>query len=154
MNRKFSVIFILTFAVLIFGISASATDPWFMYNPEASPNLIVSMYKARINEDYSVTVVIKVKNAGQTLAENFSISEATVKFGKYSFHLNDQIKGKNIKANSTKKYSIKIPNKGVPEDLNDDDLKKCEYSFKYSYALGEYWHTGSDNFVVEYYAYI
>lgn len=154
MSKRFSVIFSVLAAVLILGLSASASEPWFLYDQDAAMSVIVSVYKARVNEDYSVTVVFKVTNAGDTLVENFTMTKASVMFGENTFYLNDQISGKNIKSGVTKKYSVKIPSDIVPESLKPDEIKTCHCSIEYSYATGQYWHIDSTSSVVESYAYI
>lgn len=140
MNRKFSVIFILMFAVLILGISTSAYEPWFTYDPDAAPSVVASIYRARINEDYSLSVTISVLNAGETISENVSLSEISVTFGSNVVYFNDQITGKSIKPGVQKKYTLKAKSDAFWSELTDEDLKTCQYRIKGSYACGEYWH--------------
>ena len=79
-------------------------------------------------------------NAGETKAENFSITRASVTFGAYTFDLPDQVRGKSIKAGKSRKYTVKIPSESVPEALTEADLSVCKYVIEYSYAAGSCWH--------------
>lgn len=141
MKHTMQTIISLLFAVLMLSLSASASEPWTTYDPDAAPTVIPSIYRARINEDCSISVTFSVLNAGETKAENFSMTRASITFGEYTFDLPDQVKGKNISAGSTKKYTVKIPSSAVPEALTDSDLDTCKYTIVCEYATGNYWHT-------------
>lgn len=141
MKKMMTVLISALFAVILFSLCSSAAEPWTTYDPDAAPTVIPSIYRARINEDCSISVTFSVLNAGETKAENFSMTRASITFGEYTFDLPDQVKGKNISAGSTKKYTVKIPSSIVPESLTDSDLDTCKYVITCEYALGGYWHT-------------
>lgn len=145
MKKLMTVLISALFAVILFSLCSSASEPWTTYDPDAVPAVIPSVCRARINEDYSISVTFSVHNAGETKAENFSITRASITFGEYTFDLPDQVKGKNISAGKSRKYTVKIPSDAVPEALSYNDLNTCKYAITCEYALGGYWHTFSVN---------
>ena len=138
--KRTGCIIISLLALVLLSLSASASEPWTFYDPDAAPAVVPSLYRARINEDYSISVTFSVLNAGETKAENFSITRASVTFGAYTFDLPDQVRGKSIKAGKSRKYTVKIPSESVPEALTEADLSVCKYVIEYSYAAGSCWH--------------
>lgn len=140
--KKIALIILSTlFAVLILSLCASASEPWTTYDPDAAPTVIPSIYRARINEDCSISVTFSIHNTGETKAENFGITKASVTFGAYTFDLPEPVMSKNIGAGKSKKYTVKIPSSAVPEALTDSDLDTCKYTIVCEYATGNYWHT-------------
>ena len=149
MKKLMTVLISALFAVILFSLCSSAAEPWVYYDPDAAQSVSVTVYRARINEDYSLSITFSVNNAGETKAENFSITRASITFGEYTFDLPYQVKGKNISAGKSRKYTVKIPSDAVPEALSYNDLNTCKYAITCEYALGGYWHTFSVHTVAD-----
>lgn len=148
--KKITLIILSTlFVALIMSLSASASEPWTTYDPDAAPVVIPAVYRARINEDCSISVTFSVRNTGKTKAENFGITRASVTFGAYTFDLPEPVISKNIGAGKSKKYTVKIPSSAVPEELTDSNLDTCKYVIECEYATGNYWHTFTVNTVAD-----
>ena len=140
MKHTMQTVISLFFAVLMLSLCASASEPWIYYDPDAAQSVSVTVYRARVNEDCSLSITFSVHNAGETKAENFSITKAALTFGEFSLDVSGKVKGKNIGAGGSKNYRVEIAAKDVPEELSDADLSKCRYELTYSYASGDYWH--------------
>lgn len=128
--------------ILVLTLTITASEPWTYYDPDAAPTVISSVYKVRINEDCSLTVVFSARNTGETKAENYSLTKVEITFGAYTFDLSGKVTGKNIKAGAQKLYGVTIDSDNVPAALTDADLDNCAYVLSYEYAAGGYWQTG------------